>query len=320
MKRLITVGIPCYKSEKTIKQVVNEIREEFLKQNRYRYQIVLVNDGSPDDTFEVIRGICAQDTNVVGVNLSKNYGQDCAQFAAISQAEGNIIVFMDDDGQHPAEGIFSLVEKIEEGYDLVYAEFPQKEHSLFKKVTSWLNAKVLEATNRKPRGVYISSFFALSGFSIDALRKYSSPFPSMSGYLLQNTRRIANVKISHRKRLEGSSNYTLGKLVKLAIQGITNFSLVPLQIASWAGVFTATVGILYGIYLVIRKLCVPGVAIGYTSLMSVILFIGGMLMLMIGIMGEYIGRIYILLSNMPQYNIREIVKRHPEELQQGVDV
>ena len=306
---LISIAIPCYNSSQTLPFVIEEIKKVFSLKSEYEYQIVLVNDNSPDNTYEVICGLCRQDSNIIGIDLSKNYGQASAQMAAIRYVKGDVVVFMDDDGQHPATEIFRLIEKVQEGYDLVYAHFAHKKHSFFKRITSWLNAKVLEATNRKPKGIYISSYFALSKCAAEALKNYQSPFPSIGGYLLQVTRKIVDVEISHRERIAGTSNYSLRKLFRLWIQGMTNFSIVPLRLSSIIGMLSAVLGFIYGIVLIIQKLINPNVFLGYTSLMAVILVIGGLLMIMVGILGEYVGRIYILLSNMPQYNIREVISQ-----------
>lgn len=310
---LISVAIPCYNSSKTLPFVVDEIKKVLSEKPGYDYEIVLVNDHSPDNTFEVIKELCKNDSKIVGVDLSKNYGQASAQMTAIHYVKGDVVVFMDDDGQHPANEIFKLINKVEEGYDLVYAHFPQKKHSAFKKITSALNSKVLELTNRKPKGIYLSSYFALSTFVVNSLRNYQSPFPSIGGYILQVTRKIANVEVEHRARLEGSSNYTFSKLMKLWIQGLTNFSIAPLRLASFIGIFSSAIGIIVGIILIIRKLIFPNIAMGYTSLMAALLLIGGLLMMMLGLLGEYIGRIYIVLSNMPQYSVRKVLNYKKEE-------
>ena len=302
---LISVAIPCYNSSDTLGVVVDDIKKQFENKSGYDYQIILVNDNSKDNTFEVIEGLCAKDNKIIGVDLSKNYGQVSAQMAAVRFIKGDIAVFMDDDGQHPADEMFKLIEKVEQGNDLVYACFPNKKHSFFKRITSALNSKLLEWTNRKPKGIRLSSFFALSTVSIKALKKYRSPYPSIGGYLLQVTRRIVNVEVTHKERIAGTSNYSFKKMIKLWLQGFTNFSIAPLRFASFVGVFSACFGILIGLILIIQKLFRPEMAVGYTSIMATILFVGGLLMLMIGILGEYIGRIYILLSDMPQFNIRE---------------
>lgn len=310
---LISVAIPCYNSSKTLPFVVDEIKKSLSDKPGYDYEIVLVNDCSPDNTFEVINELCKNNPKIVGIDLSKNYGQASAQMTAINYVKGDIVVFMDDDGQHPANEIFKLINKIEEGYDLVYAHFANKKHSGFKRITSDLNSKVLEMTNRKPKGVYLSSYFALSKFVVDSLKDYQSPFPSIGGYILQISQNIANVEVEHRARIEGSSNYTFKKLMKLWIQGLTNFSIAPLRLASFIGMFSSAVGILAGIVLIIRKIINPHIAMGYTSLMAAVLLIGGLLMMMLGLLGEYIGRIYIVLSNMPQYCVKKVLNYTKEE-------
>lgn len=305
---LITVAIPCYKSSKTIEGVVKEIRDEFSKRPEYTYQIVLVNDGSPDNTFEVIRKLCAEDENIVGVDLSRNYTQQNAKMAALPYVEGDVLVYMDDDGQHPAYGIFQLVEKMSEGYDLVYAKFAKKKASAFKVITSEWNSRIREMLGVKPKGIRTSPFMAMNRLLIDKAIEYRSPSPSLGIYLLHVTTRIANVEVEHRARKIGKSGYTLKKLFDLAIRSYTNFTIIPLRLASYLGMATALIGLVYGLFLFIRKLVHPSVVAGYTSTMAVLLFIGGMIMFMLGILGEYVGRMYMLLSNEPQYTVREIIK------------
>lgn len=306
---LISVAIPCYNSSKTLPIVVEEIKKTFAENSEYDYEIVLVNDNSPDNTYQVIQQLCKDNPKIVGVDLSKNYGQTSAQMAAVNYVKGDIAVFMDDDGQHPPAELFKLVKEVENGNDLVFACFPQKKHSAFKRLTSNLNSKLLEATNRKPKGIRISSYFALSKLSIEGLRKYKSPYPSIGGYLLQITRRIVNVEIQHRERLAGTSNYSLKKLIKLWLQGFTNFSIAPLRFASALGAIFAVLGFFVMLYYLICKMVLPNVAVGFTSIVSILLIIGGLIMLMLGIIGEYVGRIYILLSDMPQYEVRDVINK-----------
>lgn len=285
--------------------MVTSIREEFAKHEGYEYQIVLVNDGSPDNTFEVITQLCEEDKNIIGMNLSRNHGQASAKIAALRYATGDALVYMDDDGQHPAEEIFKLVKKVEEGYDVVYAHFPKKKASIFKKITSDLHNKIAEWTGNKPKGIYRSSFVAWSKFALECVKNYHSPFPSAGAYLLCVTDKFANVEVEHKKRMEGSSNYNLRKLINLWLNSFTNFSIVPLRLASFIGISCAGFGFLFGIYVVIRKQLHPGVPAGYTSTIAIMLFIGGMIMMMLGLLGEYIGRMYMILSNKPQYSVHK---------------
>lgn len=309
----ISVAIPCYRSARTIPAVVDELRTTIASREGYDYQIILVNDYPDDDTFDVITGLCREDPKIIGVNLSRNFGQTTAKMAALPYVTGDVLVYMDDDGQHPASEIFKLVDKILEGYDIVYARFPHKHHSLFKRLTSRLNSKVLEWNGSKPKGITISSYHAMSPMTVEALKKYKSPFPSIGGYMTHVTSRYCNVDVEHRGRIAGHSNYTLGKMLRLWFTGFTNFSTVPLRIAAIVGSVCAVFGFLVAIIMVIRKLLDPNIAAGYTSSIAIQFFIGGIIMMTLGLIGEYIGRIYMTVSSMPQYEIRETINAPRKE-------
>ena len=310
----MSVCIPCYRSARTLPAVVAEIQREFAAREGYEYRIILVNDGSPDDTFQVIEGLCAQDKRIIGMNLSRNYGQAHAKMAALQCARGDALVFMDDDGQHPASGIFRLLEAINQGNDVVYASFPRKRHGLHKRFVSYFHNKLSEWNGVNPKGVRRSAFVAWSKFACDAVRQYKSPFPSPPGYLMHVTSNITSVEVEHRKRAAGTSGYTVRKLFRLWMDSFTNFSVVPLRFASFIGALCACGGFVWGAVLVIRKLVRPSVPVGYTSTISVILFVGGVIMLMLGLLGEYIGRIYMTVSGMPQYKVLETINdEEPKE-------
>ena len=307
----VSVAIPCYKSALTIPTVVDDVRAEITRREGVDYQIILVCDSPDDDTFDTIAGLCEKDPKIIGVNLSRNFGQTTAKMAALPYVTGDVLVYMDDDGQHPADQIYRLVDKVLEGYDLVYAHFPHKKHSLFKRFTSWLNSKVLEINGSKPRGIVISSYCAMSSVAVQALKKYKSPFPSMGGYLSHVTLRYANVDMEHRDRLAGHSNYTLRKMLSLWFTGFTNFSTVPLRLGAIVGILCAGFGFLVAVVMIIRKLLNPAIAAGYTSSIAVQFFIGGVIMTLLGLCGEYIGRIYMTVSNMPQYEVRRVINGEP---------
>ena len=232
---LISIAIPCYKSSKTIGKVVDEIRTVFKEHPEHDYQIVLVNDYPHDGTFSVIKELCDGDDKITGINLSKNFGQSAAKLAAVPYTKGDVVVFMDDDGQHPAEGIFPLVDKINEGYDVAYAHFKQKKHSFFKRVTSKINAKIAEMNGTRIKGVHVSSFYAISRFAADAYENYDSPFPSVMGYLNTVVDKVTDIEMPHRPRMEGHSNYSFKKLLKLWLTGFTNFSVMPLRLIAGLG-------------------------------------------------------------------------------------
>lgn len=312
MSQFISFVIPCYRSAQTIRGVVEEISAAMEKirnaeSQECRYEIILVNDCSPDDTFEVIKSICAERGDVCGVNLARNFGQHAALLAGFHYVHGDIVVCLDDDGQTPAEEVGKLLSRIEEGFDVVYARYAHKQHSSFRNLGSKLNELMTRVMLGKPKDLYLSSYFAAKRFVVDEMMRYTNPYPYVIGLVLRTTKKIANVDVRHREREVGTSGYTIGKLFALWFNGFTAFSIKPLRIATMIGVFTAIAGFFYGFYTIIKKLVNPNVPIGFSALMSMIVFLGGMVMLMLGLIGEYLGRIYISLNNSPQYVIRECI-------------
>ena len=308
----ISYVIPCYKSALTITGVINEIQETMKSLKQYTYEVILVNDCSPDNTFEVIAELAGKQSNICGINLAKNFGQHAALMAGFHYATGDIIVCLDDDGQTPACEVGKLLEEIENGQDVVYAKYEHKKHSLFRNFGSAVNEKMAQFLLGKPKELYVSSYFAARRFVIDEMLHYDKSYPYVIGLVLRTTKRITNVTVSHREREVGSSGYTFGKLLALWMNGFTAFSVKPLRIATWIGISCAIIGFIYGIYTVIKKFVNPIVPIGFSSMMSALMFIGGMILFMLGLLGEYIGRVYISMNNAPQYVIREIVNETRE--------
>ncbi len=308
MRKLVSIVIPCYRSAEMIGGVVADINREMEKlQEKYRWEIILVNDCSPDNTFDVIRELCREYTNICGVNLARNFGQHAALMAGFHQVKGDILVCMDDDGQTPAFAIKDLLQGLEEGSDVVYAKYEHKHHNAFRNFGSRVNDLMLKFMLGKPADLYVSSFFAARRFIVDEMLRYQNAYPYVIGLVLRATRNIKNVTVEHQDRKAGESGYTLSKLLGLWFNGFTAFSEKPLRVATMIGTGCAFLGFLYGLYTIIKKLVNPMVPIGFSSLMSALMFIGGMLMLMVGLVGEYIGRMYICMNNAPQYVVREIV-------------
>ncbi len=318
MSKLISFVIPCYRSAETIGKVVAELDAAMGKLPAYTYEIILVNDCSPDDTFEVIRGLCAQREDICGVNLARNFGQHAALMAGFGYTHGEVVVCLDDDGQTPADEVGKLLAGIDEGYDVVYAKYAHKQHSGFRNFGSKVNELMTRVMLGKPRELYLSSYFAASRFVIDEILRYKNPYPYVIGLVLRTTKNITNVEVAHREREVGVSGYTMGKLLGLWFNGFTAFSIKPLRIATAMGCLTACGGFLYGIYTVVKKFVNPNVPIGFSAMMAALVFIGGMIMLMLGLIGEYIGRIYISLNNSPQYVIRECI--NVSENESGITV
>ena len=308
----VSFCIPCYKSEQTLTKVVDEIRTSMEElSDKYEYEIILVNDASPDGTFNVICKLADTYPNITGIDLAKNFGQHAALMAGFAHVSGDILVCLDDDGQTPANEVYKLLDKIEEGEDVVYARYDHKKHSLFRNFGSFINEKMTEFLLGKPKELYVSSYFTAKRFIVDEMLRYDKSYPYVIGLVLRSTKRIANVNVDHREREVGKSGYTLGKLLGLWMNGFTAFSVKPLRIATWTGISCAILGFIYGLYTIIKKFVLgDAVAVGFSALMSSVMFIGGMILFMLGILGEYIGRMYISMNNAPQYVIREVVKKH----------
>ena len=315
MGKMISFVIPCYRSQATLPSVIREIQETMDGLSQYTYEVVLVNDCSPDDTFETIRELCRENANMTGINLAKNFGQHSALMAGFHQVKGDIIVCLDDDGQTPADEVGKLLEGIEKGADVVYAKYAHKHHSGFRNWGSHVNELMTRVMLGKPKDLFVSSYFAARRFVVDEMIKYEYPYPYVIGLVLRTTKNIVNVEVNHRDRMEGTSGYTLGKLLGLWFNGFTAFSVKPLRIATVTGAGCALLGFAYGIYTIIKKIFInpPGLVTGFSALMSVLVFMGGMLMLMLGLVGEYMGRMYISMNRSPQYVVREIVNCETEK-------
>ena len=255
----------------------------------------------------MIRELCARRKDICGINLARNFGQHAALMAGFRYICGEIVVCLDDDGQTPADEVGKLLREIEEGYDVVYAKYSHKQHSGFRNFGSKINELMTRIMLGKPKDLYLSSYFAARRFVVDEMLRYTNPYPYVIGLVLRSTKNITNVEVSHREREVGTSGYTIGKLLGLWFNGFTAFSIKPLRVATAMGCITACGGFLYGIYTVIKKFVNPNVPIGFSAMMAALVFIGGMIMLMLGLIGEYIGRIYISLNNSPQYVIKECI-------------
>lgn len=310
--KLISFVIPCYRSAQTITGVVDEISTTMARMQGYDYEIVLVNDSSPDDTFKVIRHLAETDSRITGVNLARNFGQHAALMAGYELTRGDIVVSLDDDGQTPADQVGRLIDAIEAGSDVVYARYDHKQHSGFRNLGSRLNDFMTRVMLGKPKDLYLSSYYAARRFVIDEMLKYRNSYPYVMGLVLRSTNSITNVDVDHRQRTSGTSGYTFSKLISLWMNGFTAFSVKPLRISTMVGLFSAFLGVIYMIYTVIRKIQNSGAPMGFPTLICVILFIGGMLMVMLGLVGEYVGRTYMSVNETPQYVVREVVGREDE--------
>ncbi len=308
--KTISFVIPCYRSEKTLEGVVIEIEETMKGMGSWEYEIIMVNDGSPDNTWGTICDIAKKKngSRVLGINLAKNFGQHAALMAGLNASKGDYVICLDDDGQTPANEAGKLIKALDDGADVAYARYEHKQHNLFRNFGTFMNEWMATAMLGKPKDLYVSSYFAARRFVVDEMVKYESSYPYVIGLVLRTTRNIVNVNVNHRARQQGRSGYSFAKLMALWINGFTAFSIKPLRIATLSGGIFAFFGFAYGIYTVVKKFVNPTVPVGFSALMSAIMFIGGMIMLMLGMIGEYLGRLYISQNKNPQFVIRETTR------------
>ena len=308
MKTLLSFVIPCYRSAATIAGVVEELSRTLqARAAEFDSEIILVNDGSPDNVAEVITGLCQSHQNLVFVDLSRNFGQHSAVMAGFAHVRGDIVVCLDDDGQTPADECFRLIDKVNEGYDLVFAEYPERKQNVLRNWGSRFNAACNHYFFGQPSGLKVNSYYACRRFVVESALQYPNPFPYVTGLLFQSVSHYANVPVSHRPRIEGESGYSLKKLISLWANGVTAFSIKPLRMASYLGWFTAIFGFLFALITTIRKLADPSMQAGWASTISAMLTLGGVIIALIGIVGEYIGRIYLSINRCPQYVVRNMI-------------
>lgn len=302
----ISFVIPCYRSELTLPTVVNEICGTMQALEYPDYEIILVNDCSPDNTMQSIRSLCAENPRIVGIDLAKNFGQHAALMAGFRHVTGDVVVCMDDDGQTPAGEVGKLLDKLNEGYDIVYASYEEKKHDAFRNWGSRVNSLMTEIMLSKPKELYISSYFAARRYIIDEMTRYNGCYPYVIGLALRSTKNICNVPVRHAAREVGESGYTLKKLLALWMNGFTSFSVKPLRIANYFGMASAILGFVYAIFIVIRFFVYHSAPEGWSSIAVLLLILCGLILMVLGMIGEYIGRIYLCMNSTPQYVIREV--------------
>ena len=309
IKGLLSFVIPCYRSEKTIRKVYEEIVAVVAERPQYDYEIIAVNDCSPDGVLEVLHRLAREDHKVKVIDFSKNYGKHSAMMAGYSYVRGEYVVNLDDDCQCPVYELWKLIDPLVDGnYDCTTATYKVKKESAWKRFGSGVNAWMVNLLIEPPKGVAVENFFVIKRYICDQMLHYHNPYPYIAGLLMQATHRIKMIPMEERERDDGNTTgFTLKKSLSLFINGLTAFSVKPLRVASIIGILFALVGFVFGIIVVVRKLLHPEVQMGYSSIMATQLFSSGVVMLLLGLIGEYIGRIYISLNRSPQYVIRETI-------------
>lgn len=305
---LVSVVIPCYNSERSIAEVVELTIAQFDRLADFECEFVLVNDGSPsDDTYGAIRGLALRHSCVHGVNLMRNFGQPNAQMCGLGYAKGELVLGMDDDLQtHPSQ-IPTILEAMASGtFDVVYGVYPESKNGLAKDFASWLNKVTARKLLGRPKGIRSSNFWCITRQLRDQVILYTNYNPQLDALFTRLTTHVGNVEIEHHERAYGESGYTLGKLVRLWLSYF-NYTVLPLRLASGMGVACALAGFVALVVTVLRKLLDPSIAAGWASIISIMLLFFGLVLLVLGIIGEYLGDMVLSVNSSPQYIVRETV-------------
>jgi undecaprenyl-phosphate 4-deoxy-4-formamido-L-arabinose transferase len=309
MNTLISFVIPCYRSENTISKVVDEIINTVSTREGYDYEIIAVNDCSPDKVGSVLRKLAESNSRIKVINFAKNMGKHAAVLAGYAVTKGAYVVDLDDDCQSPVYELWKLLDPVaNDECDYATAEYSTKKESAFKSFGSDVNLWMSRILLEKPKGLRFENFSVMKKFICDEVVNYKNPFPYIEGLVLRVTKNVKTVPMEQRERGDdNASGFTFKKSMKLLVNGLTAFSVKPLRFASIFGFLFAMFGFIWGTYTVINKLIDSDVLIGYSSLMAVLLLASGMIMMMLGMIGEYIGRIYICINDSPQYVIKNTI-------------
>lgn len=302
----LSIVIPVYNGSKSIFKLVDLLISS-INSTEIQTEIVLVNDCSTDNSEEICSKIFQKyPTQVRFYSLAKNVGEHNTVMAGLNMCSGDWAIIMDDDFQNPISEVIKLMDfTIQNDFDVVYTYYGKKQHNFFRNIGSKFNGLFANILLSKPKDLYLSSFKSISRFLIDEIIKYDLPYPYIDGLILRTTSNIGKVKVAHIKRELGESGYTLKKLISLWLQMFTNFSVVPLRLATLSGILVALFGFILGIYTVYEKMINPELPRGYAILFIALCLFSGIILISIGLIGEYVGRIFISLNKKPQFTIKK---------------
>ncbi|ABW67099.1 glycosyltransferase family 2 protein [Desulfosudis oleivorans] len=298
----LSIVVPVYQSADILPKLVEEVLAAVEPLGLAdRFELLLVNDASPDQSWPVIQSLARSHAFIRGISLRRNFGQHNALMAGLNHVNGDFVVMMDDDLQHPPDAIGDLLDALEQGYDVCYTRYRHRRHALWKQVGSRFNDWVATRLLDKPKNLYLSSFKAMRKEITREIVKYDGPYAYLDGLILDVTRSITVVEIAHQPRYAGESNYTLRRLLSLWLKMATGFSVFPLRLATYAGFLLSALSFIMMAFFVIQKLLYPEIPRGWASLIATILFLGGMQTFFLGLIGEYLGRTYLKLNQKAQF-------------------
>ncbi|MBN1180543.1 MAG: glycosyltransferase family 2 protein [Anaerolineae bacterium] len=301
----LSIVIPLYNSAANLTQLLDRL-DVVLPGVADEYEVILVNDGSRDDTWAHVQAEVPHRAHVVAFNLMRNYGQHNALLCGIRAARHDITVTMDDDLQHPPEEIPRLVEKLHEGYDVVYGTPQKQQHGLWRNLASRLIKLALQSAMGTATARDVSAFRAFRTELRESFDTYRSPFVSIDVLLTWGTTRFAALPVRHEPRQVGASNYTFGKLVSHALDMLTGFTNLPLRLASWIGFGFTLFGLGVLAYVLGRYVIEGGSVPGFPFLASIIAIFSGAQLFALGIIGEYLARIHVRSMGRPDYAVRDV--------------
>lgn len=309
----LSIVVPVYRSATILPVLVQQIEETMINEGLSNtFEIILVNDAGPDNSWDVIQSLAATHDFIRGINLRKNAGQHNAIMAGLHHVRGGIVAIMDDDLQHPPSALGDIVRALENGHDVCYTKYLNRQHAWWKQAGSRFNDYVATQLLGKPKGLYLSSFKAMRREIVEEIIKYDGPYTYIDGLILDVTGSITTVDINHQTRHDGESTYDFHRLLSLWLKMATSFSILPLRFATCVGFAMAALSLLMVVFVVVAKLIHPEFPPGWASLIAVMLFIGGVQTLCIGMIGEYLGRTYLKLNHRQQFIIGDLTWQEAE--------
>jgi glycosyltransferase involved in cell wall biosynthesis len=301
--------IPVFNGSRTIEDIVRRIHLEYRD---LAIEVVLVNDGSQDDTEQTCAALLETfPTTVTFVHLARNFGEHSAVLAGLNHSRGAYVAVLDDDGQNPPEEARRLFDAIRgRGDDVVYGRYRVKRHSRLRNLGSWFNDRAANFMLNKPRDLYLSSFKIMNRFLVDEITQYKGAFPYIDGLILRTTRSIGQVEVDHLQS-PLTSGYTLRKLISLWLNMFLNFSMIPLRVAALLGLATSVVSVFLLIAVVVDKLYInPELLVGIPTILVTIVFFAGIQLVILGTIGEYLGRLFLDQTKRPQFVVRYVRRGH----------
>lgn len=301
--------IPVYNGSRTIGSVVQHIHQLF---GDLGFEVILVNDGSQDDTKETCGALVQEyPETLTFIHLARNFGEHNAVLAGLNHAAGAYVAVLDDDGQNPPEEVRRMYDEIRAtDCDVIYGRYRVKRHGWFRNLGSWFNDRMATIMLKKPRGLYLSSFKIMNRFLVDEITAYTGAFPYIDGLILRTTRNVGQIDVEHRARADAKSSYTLPKLILLWVNMFLNFSMIPLRVAALLGTCTSVASLFLLMVIVIDKLYInPNVPVGVPTVLATIVFFSGVQLVILGTMGEYLGRLFLDHSKNPQFVVRYVKDR-----------